>query len=70
MSLKTRAILVVVIGLAMGLSLSIGGGLLSQPRTPTEQELAWEQARLLAEVMQRVKQDYVEPIDDAESAWR
>lgn len=66
MSLKTRAILVVVIGLAMGLSLSIGGGLLSQPRTPTEQELAWEQARLLAEVMQRVKQDYVEPIDDAE----
>ncbi len=66
MSLKTRAILVVVIGLAMGLSLSIGGGLLSQPRTPTDQELAWEQARLLAEVMQRVKQDYVEPIDDAE----
>ncbi len=66
MSLKTRAILVVVIGLAMGLSLSIGGGLLNEPRTPTEQELAWEQARLLAEVMQRVKQDYVEPIDDAE----
>ena len=66
MSLKARAILVVVIGVVMGLSLSIGGGLLSQPREPTRQELAWEQARLFAEVMARVKQDYVEPLDDAE----
>ncbi len=66
MSLKARAILVVVIGVVMGLSLSIGGGLLSEPREPTRQELAWEQARLFAEVMARVKQDYVEPLDDAE----
>lgn len=66
MSLKTRAILVVVIGLAMGLSLSLGGTFLGQSRTPMAEELALEQARLLAEVMQRVKRDYVEPIDDAE----
>lgn len=66
MSLKTRAILVVVIGLAMGLSLSLGGTFLGQPRTPMAEELALQQARLLAEVMQRVKRDYVEPIDDAE----
>ncbi|MEM8817588.1 MAG: S41 family peptidase [Pseudomonadota bacterium] len=66
MSLKIRAILVVVIGVVMGLSLSIGGGLLSEPREPSKQELAWEQARLFAEVMERVKQDYVEPLDDAE----
>ena len=66
MSLKTRAILVVVIGLTMGLSLSLGGTFLSQPRMPMAEELALEQARLLAEVMQRVKRDYVEAIDDAE----
>ncbi len=66
MSLKTRAILVVVIGLIMGLSLSIGGGLLNAPPAPDREELAWEQARLFAEVMERVKSDYVEPLDDSE----
>lgn len=73
MSLKTRAILVVVIGMIMGLSLSLGGGLLSSPSQPDPDELAWEQARLFAEVMERVKRDYVEPIDDSvllESAIR
>ena len=63
MSLKTRAILVVVIGLIMGLSLSLGGGLLSTPKAADPGELAWEQARLFAEVMERVKRDYVEEID-------
>ncbi|MEE8425814.1 MAG: S41 family peptidase [Woeseiaceae bacterium] len=66
MSLKTRAILVVVIGMVMGLSLSIGGGLLSRADKPDPDELAWEQARLFAEVMARVKQEYIEPIDDNE----
>ena len=73
MSLKVRAILVVVIGTVMGLSLSLGGGLLSGSQAPDEEELAWEQARLFAEVMERVKRDYVEPLDDAvllESAIR
>jgi len=73
MSLKVRAILVVVIGTVMGLSLSIGGGLLSEPRDSDPDELAWEQARLFAEVMERVKRDYVEPLDDSrlvESAIR
>ena len=68
MSLKVRAILVVVIGTVMGLSLSIGGGLLSTGagRVPAEEELAWENARLFAEVMERVKQDYVEPLEDSQ----
>ena len=66
MSLKVRAILVIVIGVVMGLSLSIGGGLMSGNRAPDKEELAWEQARLFAEVLERVKRDYVEPIDDAE----
>jgi carboxyl-terminal processing protease len=66
MSLKVRAILVIVIGVVMGLSLSIGGGLVGGNQPPDKEELAWEQARLFAEVLERVKRDYVEPIDDAE----
>jgi len=73
MSLKIRAILVVVIGFVLGISLSIGGGLIGDGKAPDKEELAWEQARLFAEVLERVKRDYVEPIDDAallESAIR
>jgi carboxyl-terminal processing protease len=66
MSLKVRAILVVVIGTVMGLSLSIGGGLLADGPAQSEEALAWENARLFAEVMDRVKRDYVEPLDDSE----
>lgn len=66
MSLKTRAILVVVIGVVMGFSLSLGGRVMNMQPEPAEEQLAWEQARLFAEVMERVKRDYVEPIEDAE----
>jgi carboxyl-terminal processing protease len=66
MSLKVRAVLVVVVGMVLGLSLSVGGGLLGDQKAPNKEELAWEQARLFAEVLERVKRDYVEPIDDAE----
>jgi carboxyl-terminal processing protease len=66
MSLKVRAVLVIVVGLVLGFSLSVGGGLIGQGEPPSKEELAWEQARLFAEVLERVKRDYVEPIDDAE----
>ena len=74
MSLTTRGILVLVIGTVLGFGLSFGGGLLARV-TPTTQaeDLTWEQARLFAEVMERIKEDYVEPIDDrllVESAIR
>jgi carboxyl-terminal processing protease len=73
MSLKTRAILVIAVGLVLGFSLSVGGGLIGADKAPDREALAWEQARLFAEVLERVKQDYVEPVDDAalmESAIR
>jgi carboxyl-terminal processing protease len=66
MPLKTRAILVLVVGAALGLSLSFGGTLLSGKQRPGTTATATDQAHLLAEVMQRVKSDYVEPIDDDE----
>ena len=73
MSLKVRSLLVVIIGVVLGLSLSVGGGLIGGRQSPDKEELAWEQARLFAEVLERVKRDYVEPVDDAvllESAIR
>jgi carboxyl-terminal processing protease len=66
MSLKTRAILVLVVGTVMGVSLSLGSDLLAAKRQPSGDDLALEQAHLFAEVMKRVKSDYVEPMDDSE----
>ena len=65
MLLKTRAILVVVVGTVLGLSLSFSGGMIAERHPSDSQDLAMEQARLFAEVMQRVKRDYVEPLDDS-----
>jgi len=73
MPLKTRGILAIVVGAVLGLSLSLGGSLLNQQHRPLPEDLTWEQARLFAEVMERVKKDYVDPIDDrtlVESAVR
>jgi carboxyl-terminal processing protease len=66
MLLKTRAILVVVVGTVMGLSLSFSGGFMANRHPAGDEERAMEQARLFAEVMQRVKREYVEPVDDSE----
>jgi carboxyl-terminal processing protease len=40
--------------------------MLANRAKPPVHELTWEQAQLLTEVMDRVKRDYVDPIDDAE----
>ncbi len=64
MSLKTRAILVLVIGTVMGVGLSAGGAFLTGPGTVPVSDDAGENARLLTEVMQRVKREFVEPVDD------
>jgi carboxyl-terminal processing protease len=65
MLLKTRAILVVVVGTVMGLSLSFSGGLLANRPAVDDHDKAMEQALQFAEVMERVKREYVEPLDDA-----
>ena len=66
MSLKTRGILVLVIGTILGLSLSLGGDVVANRDAAGSMQLTSEQARLIAEVMQRVRRDYVEPIGDKE----
>jgi carboxyl-terminal processing protease len=66
MSLKTRGILVLVIGTLMGLSLSLGGDVIANRDSSANDRLTWEQTRLISEVMERVRRDFVEPIDDSE----
>jgi carboxyl-terminal processing protease len=66
MSLKTRGILVLVIGSILGISLSLGGSMLTAGNEPGSQKLTWEQTRLITEVMERVRRDFVEPIDETE----
>ena len=55
-----------VVGTMLGLSLSLGGGVIASLKPPPADDLTWEQARLFTEVMERIKADYVEPIDDRE----
>ncbi len=67
MSLKTRGILVLVIGTILGVSLSLLGGVLERRHLAADShEQSVAQAELLAEVMERVKREYVEPVNDAE----
>ena len=66
MSLKTRGILVLVIGTILGVSLSVGGILLEERKRLPNRQLTWEQARLITEVMNRIKSEYVESLDETE----
>jgi carboxyl-terminal processing protease len=50
----------------MGLSLSLGGGVLADRDSSGSDKLTWEQTRLITEVMERVRRDFVEPTDDSE----
>jgi len=66
MSLKTRGLLAVSIGVILGLSLSLGSVVLADRDVKATSNLPWDEARLLAEVLERVKRDYVDDVDDAE----
>ena len=63
MSLKVRGILVLVVGTVLGLTISLGGGVLAERQTPSNEALPMEEARLLAEVLERVRRDYVDVVD-------
>jgi len=66
MSLKVRGILVLVVGTILGLTISLGGGVLAerQAATASGESLPLDEARLLAEVLERVRRDYVDVVDD------
>jgi carboxyl-terminal processing protease len=65
--------LILLVGTLLGLALTVGSGVFAQKEAPAAEALPWDDARLLAEVLERVRQEYVEPIDDSvliESAVR
>jgi carboxyl-terminal processing protease len=50
--------------MALGLSLGIAGVVLADKPATLGKDMPWQDAQLLAEVLERVKQDYVNPVDD------
>ncbi len=52
------------VGMALGLSLGIAGVVLADKPATLGKDMPWQDAQLLAEVLERVKQDYVNPVDD------
>jgi carboxyl-terminal processing protease len=65
MTIRLRAFLVVAVGCVLGLTLTLGARVFS-PAEPdfADSDLPLYEARLLAEVMNRVKREYVDQVDD------
>jgi carboxyl-terminal processing protease len=66
MSRKLRNLLLIIAGVLLGLAVSLTSAVLAQKDTVPDRILPWEEARLLAEVLERVREEYVEPVEDAE----
>ena len=73
MSIRFRITLALALGVLLGFSLSLAGRVLAErgPATNTAAArsalgapLPWSDAQLLAEVLQRVRENYVDPVDD------
>jgi carboxyl-terminal processing protease len=57
----SRKVWILCLGMGMGLSLGIASGVLADKPGA---DLPWQDARMLADVLERVKHDYVNPVDD------
>jgi carboxyl-terminal processing protease len=64
MSKKSGNALLLAAGIAIGLSLGLARGVLAEKPTALGTDLPWQDARMLAAVLERVKHDYVNPVDD------
>src|SRR5271170_7808428 len=63
---KPRKVLLLGLGLSLGVALGLAGrALADKPATPKD-DLPWQDARMLADVLERVKHDYVNPVNDHE----
>jgi carboxyl-terminal processing protease len=64
MGMKTRRVALFAAGLGVGLGLALARGVLADKPAAPEQDVPWQDARLLAEVLERVEREYVDPVDD------
>jgi carboxyl-terminal processing protease len=63
MTTKSRNALILALGILIGLSLGLGHEVLAD-KPALGADMPWQDARVLAEVLERVKRDYVNPVDD------
>src|SRR5271170_906404 len=61
---KSRKIVLLGAGRAVGIALGLAGAVLADKPAANGADLPWADARTLAEVLERVKHDYVNPVDD------
>lgn len=64
MNAFTRNTLILLFGLLLGVSLSITGGVIAERQQDTPEHLPLATVQALSEVFQRVKENYVEEVDD------
>jgi carboxyl-terminal processing protease len=62
--LKSRNTLILALGIAIGFSLGLAHEVLAGKTAAAGADMPWADARVLAEVLERVKRDYVNPVDD------
>lgn len=66
---RSRWLIALVIGVLLGVAMSLTGRVLAErstaaPAAANTATVPWEDARLLAEILQRVREYYVDPVDD------
>ena len=61
---KSGNALLLAVGIAIGLSLGLTHGVLADKPAALGADLPWQDAHMLAAVLERVKHDYVNPVDD------
>jgi carboxyl-terminal processing protease len=61
---KMRNFVLLAVGVAIGLSLGLAHGVWADKSEPLGKDMPWQDARLLAEVLERVEREYVNPVDD------
>src|SRR6516164_7887480 len=69
MSMRSRTLIALVAGAIFGFSAALTSGVLAERTTESAQsadasQLPWEDARLFAEVYERIKREYVDDVDD------
>jgi len=66
MSIKRENVFLVLVGLIAGLSISIGSGVFAERETKSAAGLPVEELRTFSDVFGRIKNDYVEDVEDSE----
>jgi len=64
MTTKSRNVLLLGVGVSAGLALGAAGGVFADKSAAPKDDVPWQDARMLADVLERVKHDYVNPVDD------